>query len=572
MRDGVKIAVDLCLPEDIKQGERLPAILRQTRYWRSIGLRPVASAFIDQFQAQGRIGALKKLLIMHGYAWVDVDVRGSGASYGNRPFEWTPDEIRDGAEIVDWIIRQPWSNRRVGATGISYDGTAAELLQVNRHRAVKAVAPLFALFDAYTDIAFPGGVHLSWFTENWGRLNATLDRNMLPPEAEKYKLFVTGVKPVDEDLDGSLLAGAIRDHAANWDVHQAASRIVFRDDAPLSNLRVSIDTFSPHTYLKDLRSSGAAVYSFSGWLDGAYQHAAIKRFLSLSNPANKLIIGPWNHGGGENISPSSAGNSRFDWGGELLKFFDYYLKDIDTGIRREKRVHYFTMGEERWKATDTWPPAARVTSYYFAAGKFLSADRPLEMKASDLYHVNNLAGTGEQTRWNTLLGASIVHAYPNRAEQDLKLLYYTSAPLEQDAEVTGHPLVTLYVSSTASDGAFFVYLEDVDEQGRVTYVTEGMLRALHRKISTGPAPYVDVVPYHTFKSADAMKLAPGKVSELLFDLLPTSYLFRKGHRLRVGVAGADKDHFAFIPGGEPSVQVYRDSRHASRIDLPVVKR
>jgi predicted acyl esterase len=59
---------------------------------------------------------------------------------------------------------------------------------------------------------------------------------------------------------------------------------------------------------------------------------------------------------------------------------------------------------------------------------------------------------------------------------------------------------------------------------------------------------------------------------LLFDLLPTSYLFRKGHRLRVGVAGADKDHFAFIQGDEPSVQIYRDSLHASRIDLPVVKR
>jgi putative CocE/NonD family hydrolase len=577
MRDGVKIALDVCLPKELKTGEKLPTMLRQTRYWRSIGLRPLARAFVDEFQALGRIGELKKLFITHGYAWVDVDVRGSGASYGNRPFEWSPAEIRDGAEIVDWIIRQSWSNGKVGATGISYDGTSAELLQVNNHRAVKAVAPLFSLFDAYTDIAFPGGVHLSWFTENWGRLNALLDRNLLPPEAEKYKLLVTGVRPVDEDKDGSLLEGAIRDHVANWDVHRAASRIVFRDDvlslSPQSS--VSIDAFSPHTYLKDFRAADAAVYSFSGWFDGAYQHAAIKRFLSLSNPANKLIIGPWNHGGGENISPSSAGKSGFDWGGELLKFFDYHLKGIDTGIMREPRVHYFTMGEEKWKAADTWTAPARFTSYYFAADNTLSSDKSLETKATaDAYRVDYTAGTGDRTRWDTLLGASIINAYPNRVEQDRKLLCYTSATLQQEAEVTGHPLITLYVHSTASDGAFFVYLEDVDEKGRVTYVTEGVLRALHRKISTDKPPFTDVVPYRSFKRADAASppLKPGEVFEMAFDLLPTSYLFKRGHRIRVAIAGADKDHFAILPGNAPTLQIYRDAARASHIDLPIVKR
>ncbi|MBL7659891.1 CocE/NonD family hydrolase, partial [Escherichia coli] len=93
--------------------------------------------------------------------------------------EWSSDEIRDGAEIVDWIVRQPWCNGTVAALGNSYDGTSAELLLVNQHPAVRVIAPCFSLFDVYTDIAFPGGIHAAWFTDTWGRYNEALDRNAL---------------------------------------------------------------------------------------------------------------------------------------------------------------------------------------------------------------------------------------------------------------------------------------------------------------------------------------------------------------------------------------------------------
>lgn len=572
MRDGVKIAIDLTLPKGIKESEKLPTILHQARYWRAPGLRPLASLMVDDFQAQGRIGGLKKFFLAHGYAWVDMDVRGSGASYGSRPYEWTSAEIKDGAQVVDWIISQTWSNGKVGATGISYDGTAAEFLLVNKHPAVKAVAPLFSLFDVYTDIAFPGGVHLSWFTENWGRLNQILDGNKLPPAFEQYKSLVTGVRPVDEDREGTLLAGAVREHSANWDVHQQALSIIYRDDPSVSKIIPNIDVFSPHSYLKEIEASGAAVYSFSGWFDGAYQHAAIKRYLSFSNNSSRLIIGPWNHGGEENISPFSAGASHFDWRGELLKFFDYYLKGIDTGITREKRIHYYTMGEEKWKESDSWPPATTTTLYYFNSDNTLSADKPRVAQAADAYQVDYTTGTGNLTRWDTLLGTSIIKAYPDRTERDRKLLCYTSAPLERDAEVTGHPIITLYISSGSTDGNFFVYLEDVDEKGRVTYVTEGVLRALHRKLSDQPRPYRDVVPYRSFKRADSLPLLPNEIAELTFDLLPTSYLFKQGHRIRLALAGADRDHFAVMSGATPKIKFYRDNTHPSHVNLPVVKK
>ena len=113
--------------------------------------------------------------------------------------------------------------------------------------------------------------------------------------------------------------------------------------------------------------------------------------------------------------------------------------------------------------------------------------------------------------------------------------------------MTGQAIVTLRVASTADDGTFLVYLEDVDPTGPVRYVTEGMLRALHRKVSTEPSSYAILYPYHTFMRKDGQKLAPGQTATLAFQLLPTSVLFKTGHRIRIALGGADKDTFLRIP-------------------------
>ena len=132
-------------------------------------------------------------------------------------------------------------------------------------------------------------------------------------------------------------------------------------------------------------------------------------------------------------------------------------------------------------------------------------------------------------------------------------------------------MVTLYVASTAADGAFYIYLEDVDENGRVTYVTEGQLRALHRRLTDRRPPLALFVPHHSFLREDGMPLVPGAVAELRFGLLPTSCRVRRGHRLRVAIAGHDKDTFARIPGGVPTVAVQRNRRYPSQIELPIIR-
>ncbi len=569
MRDGVRIAIDVYLPPDLPPQERLPTMLHQTRYWRSLDYRWPFSALKDS-APRGSLGKLARHFLVNGYAWVDVDARGSGASFGNRPQSHGPDEVRDGAEIVDWIIRQPWSNGKVGAIGMSYDGSSAEFLLVNRHPAVKAVAPMFSLFDSYAEIAFPGGIHHRWFTETWSRMNDKLDRNVVPFGGVLGAMVISGVRPVDGDEDGDTLAQALSDHASNWNPHREALGVAYRDDVPPSATIRDIDALSPHQFVDEIAASGAAVYSYTGWFDGAYAHAAIRRHLTLSNPDNKLMIGPWDHGGRRNISPFSAGPAQFDHAAELLKFFDHHLKGISTGLADDKPIHYFTMGEERWKAADSWPPASTTRTLYLAHDNALRGTPPTLSAGADTYRADYTAGTGEQSRWHTLIQRPLITPYPDRAEQDAKLLTYTSTPLETDTEVTGHPLVTLYVSSTARDGAFFVYLEDVDQEGRVHYVTEGLLRALHRRLSEAAPPYRDVVPYRSYKREDGLPLQPNAVTELVFDLLPTSYLFKKTHRIRIALACADRDHFALIPPDPPTVTVYRNDRHPSRLDLPVV--
>jgi uncharacterized protein len=608
MRDGVRIAVDVHLPQALAPGRRVPTILRQTRYFRGVDFRePWDKLPIDWWFDHP--AHTRRRFLEHGYAWVDVCARGSGASFGTRPCPWSPEEVADGAEIVDFVVAQPWSNGKVGATGVSYDGTTADFLLVNCHPAVRAIAPRFSLFDVYPEVAFPGGIHLTWFTEQWSRFNHELDDNRLDLafarmaeiqlgalatvetrgaaldllakargarqkrlSAWALRRLATGVRPVDDDAHGELLAGAVAQHRDNFDIHAGALAVTHRDDVNVSPTHPgeSIDLFSPHRYVDRLRESGAAMLGVSGWLDGGYPHSAIKRFLTLCTPGSRLLLGPWDHGGLHDISPySPASATEFDHDEELVRFFDRHLTDEpDDG---GPRVRYFTIGEEAWKSADVWPPPeAKLEPWYFDENGGLTPKVPTR-SGSDEQRVDPEVGTGRRSRWVSLLGLLPPAGYADRAEIDRRLLVYRSSPLSEPLEVTGHPLLVLTLRVDSTDAHLFAYLEDERPNGRVEYVTEGQLRALHRKLSSGPAPYDSPAPYRSFARADAAPLAPGEPVELVFDLLPISWLFRRGHRLRVALAGADADHFTTL-GSVPTWSVERGGKGGSRIELPVVRK
>ena len=568
MRDGVRLAMDLYLPKGLEEGTRIPTILIQTRYVRSMKYIFPFSIFL-----RGRFHKTIRYFARRGYAWVYVDARGSGASFGTRSYPYAPDELKDGEEVVDWIISQPWSNGKVGAWGNSYTGGTALFLAASKHPAVQAVMPRFAMFDTYAEAVFPGGVHLEWLTDTWSRLTEALDKNAIHEFlGNKTRIAVRGSKAVKGDRRREELNAAVQEHGINKHISTLVEGITFRDDESQALPGMTIDSMSPHSRLDDLNSSPAAIYLFTGWLDASFVLSEIHLFLNLDDPRTKLTIGPWDHGMYNFISPFFGRRKvKFNSNPESVRFFDRWLLGTESGIDDEARVHYYTLGEERWKSADTWPPpGATMIPFYMAEGGGLSRSSGSD-DAYDEYLVDFDAGTGTRSRWVSLVNPEHKKIeYNNRKEADELLLCYTSPPLEEDLEVTGHPLVTLHASSTTEDGSFFVYLEDVDPKGRVEYVTEGMLRALHRKVSDEPPPYRTPVPYRTFLRADARPLVPGEVAELVFALYPTSYLFKAGHSIRVAVAGADKDHFAQNIDSPPTVRVHRSTRFPSHIDLPVM--
>jgi putative CocE/NonD family hydrolase len=249
----------------------------------------------------------------------------------------------------------------------------------------------------------------------------------------------------------------------------------------------------------------------------------------------------------------------------------YATGDAPTPLVKHTLV-YFTMGENRWKSTDVWPIAGtRQRRFYFAADHSLASTKP-SASGHDTYQVDFEASAGPANRWATQAGGPHID-YGDRTEADSKLLTYTSGPLPRQLELTGQPVVTLRVASTATDGNFFVYLEDVAPDGKTTYVTEGELRALHRKLSMETPPYKTTYPYRTFAAKDAQPLVPGQTATLTFQLQPTSVLFKTGHRIRVAVAGADAGTFLRIPAAlqnDVTLTIERGGVEPSLIELPIV--
>jgi len=569
MRDGVKIAATICLPKELSKNDKIPTLLVQTRYWRAYNLRiPFRWVLNEVLYLEST--PTPEIFTSHGYAVVFIDVRGTGASFGTRLIPWTDDEIKDGSDIVDWIVARPWSDGNVVSNGISYPGTCAEKLGINNHPAIKAIMPGHVFWDVYTDVVFPGGCYDLQFMKLWSFLGKNLDQNnpkMLREFEPASWLLMKGVKAVDSDKNFSLLKEAINQHSSNRYVHDIIHETNFRDDLSL------FDDISTYSRKEDLERSNIPILGWSSWLDSGYGDAVIYRFQNLKNPQIG-ILGDWNHGAAfpanpffpkrKIVSPTPKERVRA-W----LNFFDKCVKG--EGIQG-KTLYYYTMVEEKWKKTNFWPPEGlKMQRWYFAENNGLITTIPQEESGFDKYKINFSATTGQNNRWWALLGVPII--YDNRTEMDEKLLTYTSNPLEKEVEITGQPIINLYLSSTHQDGAIFVYLEDVDESGNVTYITDGQIRLIHRKISSEEPPYKSLIPYHTYNKKDAKPLIPGEITEVKFGLHVTSVLIRKGHKIRIAIAGCDKDTFTRYPSeGSPIITVFRNNIHASYINIPIIQR
>ena len=571
VRDGVKIAATLCFPKGLASDTKIPTVLTQTRYWRAMELRIPFRWILDSMVPNA---PNPEVVTSRGYALIYTDVRGTGASDGTRIVPFSEEEIKDGSDVVDWIISQPWSDGNVVSKGISYTGITAQLFPKNNHRAIKAVIPGHACWDPYTEIAFPGGCFEYAFMQLWSFLGKNLDLNnpkvfrQIRPEAW---LLVKGVERVKSDKDLKLLQIAINQHKSNQYVYDHTLSRDFRDDK-LPDGTV-FDDISIFARKEKIERSNVPILAWCSWLDSGFGDAIIKRFMNLSNP-QIAILGDWTHGA---VYPANqffpertfVTPTPKDKVNAWINFFDKCI--YGDGIQG-KIIYYYTLAEEKWKKSEVWPPNGHFyQKWYFSENNSLIKEEPKENSGSDDYKVNFRATTGRNNRWWALLGLPIT--YYNRNKIDEKLLCYTSQPFESDTEITGQIIACLYLSSTHDDGTIFAYFEDVDESGKVTYITDGEFRPLHRKILTDEPPYKILTPYHSYKEEDSTPLIPGEVTEVKFGLHVTSVLIKKGHRIKIAIAGADKDTFIRYPNeGRPTITIFRNKEFPSYIELPIIKK
>ena len=619
MPDGVQLAVDVCLPADGPPRDAFPVIFQYTPYRRA-RVNPKTGAVSD-LSTDGEA----KFFLSHGYALVAADMRGTGASMGWM-MDFMPRLAHDGKELVDWIAAQPWCDGNVGMMGDSYLGWSQTATGSQGPKALKCIAPSVIPLDGYTGERSPGGIYLHLFYEMWaGWMHHVLRNEFIP------RMGVTPAKPaVDEDGDGVLADevpvdindngsflddgfppayadGQQRKHLyfsatkahdeGNYDYAEWASKTDFINDP--SPLGPTMYEMSPGHHVPGLMASGIPIYHIGGWFDG-FTRGSFELFCTMqqTNPS-RLLMPPSYHG-----FTSGAFWKHFGHDGkeitamaltEHLRFFDRYLKGIRNSIDTESPLLIYVMNGGGWRSENEWPLARQVTvAYYLDAGNTLARKRTEE--GADAYQADfthsSRFGSNSGNRMLSVTGLA-PDVLPIRTEMDKQCLVYTSEPLAEDTEITGHPLVHLSVSSTARDGDFYVYLEDVDADGEAILVTEGQLRASFHRLFDNDAmidggkhgiEVLPELPWHGYERSQhhANALAEGTIIELVIDVHPTSWVFQKDHRLRLAIACADYPTFALHPklspennpkaktNSIPTVTIHRSAGHPSRIVLPVI--
>jgi putative CocE/NonD family hydrolase len=578
--EKINVWISVWLPPGLMKDARIPVLMTTSRYSGQLESGWLAKVFQTYFGRPDPNFRGARRFLDKGYAYVWVQSPGSCQSSGPRLGEYPRNEVEAMGLAIDWIVRQPWSNRKVGAFGASYSGTTADLACATLRPELKAVYPKAPDFDDYRQTVKPGGLGSSEFVRVWGGMVKAMDTNdfaaaMSMDLGRKLSFFetlylrsqVAGLQR-PKGKDRAIFEQAIKDHRLTPAVEDLVRRMEFKDSG--------FEDVSVYEYRNEIDRARVNTNTRAGWMDAGVAEGALEKFLTLRTP-QKVVLLPSGHPQNEFVNPFGENSPEFPGASERAKddFFEYFDRHLKgTGeITEERRIIYFTYVANTWRETAVWPPEGIANETWYLASEHGLAPAPAsDPDGRDPYTVDFTATTGLENRWMSQMGKPV--SYLDRKDEDRKLLTYTSAPLAGDLELTGSPTVTLLASSTHEDGAFYVYLEDVGPDGRVSYLTEGMLRAIHRKTAEPvTAPYVPLGVYHTFKKADAMPLVPGEVAEISITLFPISTVFKKGHSIRVAIAGHDealKDRYP--KEGVPVITVERNSARPSRVVLPVMRR
>ncbi|MCX6913048.1 MAG: CocE/NonD family hydrolase [Verrucomicrobia bacterium] len=534
MRDGVNLAANIFRP---KGDGPFPVILMRTPYGK-----------MDEKMGDGKRYAAA------GYAMVVQDCRGRGKSEGVwDPFRY---DVQDGYDTQEWIGHQSWCNGSIGTAGGSYVGWTQWAPASKSSRYLKAMVPIVPFGNAY-ELAYSGGAFQLALLMGWGTAvgSIALSPDKLQ-EAFRHLPLRTFAEQFDKKvpyLDDWVAHYTYDDY---WKVRGIDNR--YADiTIPILNIGGWYDIFSKVT------------------LDLVTQ----VRSASTDREVRRnefVVIGPWTHGvGAKKVGELDFGSDAgLNLGDLQFKWFEYWLKGRETGVQDWPAYYLFVMGENRWRGENEWPlKRTRSTSYFLhSAGHaatlkgdgLLNAAEPGDEPTDQFtYDGNNPVPS---IGGNNLVGASAGPHDQAKVEERDDVLVYSTAPLEQDTEVTGPVKLILWAASSARDTDFTGKLVDVHADGKAYNLCDGIVRAQHRNGADKPA-----------------LLEPGKATQFEIDLWVTSNLFKKGHRIRLEVSSSNFPRFDRNPNsGKPfgtdtellsaKQTLLHDRDHVSHLVLPVIPR
>lgn len=536
MRDGVRLAVSVVRP--MQNGSIVDA--RFPVLWQhSLGIAAAGSE-AGPLGADARNRGYRNIqaLVRHGYVVVQVARRGNGPSFGRRRGYNDRIEAYDAYEIIDWLAKQSWSNGVVGIYGCSNTGDASMHAVTSGNPNLKAAWAGCFSWEKY-DGFLRGGIFANWGTG--------------PTRTVEQDMQTT---PVQGDENKTLLRQAAEEHQGAFALSEMWQAMPYRDSwANATQSRFWYEG-SVATYRPQIERSGVAIYVQGGWRDDL-RNQGLVTFANVKTPKH-IVIGPWDH----------CGNGDFDLLAEMNRFFDQYLKAIDTGLTRETPIHYYTVNAPEataWRSSNTWPIATARPRDFFLSNGQLAKTAPKRARNTPFTVRYDVDCPSSPRRPDGLLTGAppcpLVHAGPHFASETLKA----------DVEVTGDAIADLWITASTNDANVFVYLEDVAADGKVTPVTDARLKASLRKVSNPSYENFDL-PWHRSHHDDAVPLKPGEPAQLTFAFLPASHIFKAGHRIQISVAGADyreRDRTAVSPA--PIITLLDDAKHASRVTLPIVE-
>ncbi|NOY38025.1 MAG: CocE/NonD family hydrolase [Chlorobi bacterium] len=530
MRDGVHLFTSVYIPK-IKS-RTWPIMLNRTPY----SVRPYGKG------KKSSLGPSEKFM-KDGYIFVYQDVRGRFMSEGTyvnmRPIAdhtkpGAVDESTDTWDTVDWLIKNlPGNNGKVGIWGISYPGFYASCAAIDAHPAVKAVSPQAPIADWFFDDFHHHGTlflpHCFNFIAVFGQprhgLTTQWGKRFSHGTPDGYRFFLEEVGPLT-----NVNKKYFHDSIAFWD-----SVIIHPD----------YDRFwTTRNLLPHLRNIKPAVLVVGGWYDAEDLYGTFNTYSTIeaNNPGadNRMVIGPWRHGGWARSNGSHLGYVWFPttpppsvYYRENLEypFFRHYLKGgPDPGLAE---VTLYETGANKWRSFPSWPPAeaTKKTLWFHSNGSLMFA--PQKDSANNEFISDPAKPVPYSELITTGMSAQYMTDDQRFASRRPDVLVYQTEPLEKSVTLAGKLTADLFVSTTGTDADWIVKLIDVypdtttDFKGNPSYVKMGgyqqmvrseVIRGRYRNSYSHPEPFV-----------------PNRITEVKFPLQDVLHTFNRGHRIMIQV-------------------------------------